>query len=145
SGYWCRTDASRLAFRGEWLRTGDTYVRNGDGTYSYLGRTDDMIKAGGIWVSPAEVEARLLEHPDVVEVAVVGVPDDDGLEKPVAAVVVGAGSTTGETELVDFCRAGLAAFKRPRRVTVVAELPKTATGKLQRYLVRSMLATELTR
>jgi benzoate-CoA ligase len=145
SGYWCRADASRLAFRGEWLRTGDTYVRNGDGTYSYLGRTDDMIKAGGIWVSPAEVEARLLEHPDVVEVAVVGVPDDDGLEKPVAAVVVGAGSTTGETELVDFCRAGLAAFKRPRRVTVVAELPKTATGKLQRYLVRSMLATELTR
>lgn len=145
SGYWCRADTSRLAFQGEWLRTGDTYVRNADGTYSYLGRTDDMIKAGGIWVSPAEVEARLLEHPDVVEVAVVGVPDDDGLEKPVAAVVVTAGSTTGEAELVEFCRAGLAAFKRPRRVTLVADLPKTATGKLQRFLVRSMLAGEPTR
>ncbi|WP_028933017.1 benzoate-CoA ligase family protein [Pseudonocardia spinosispora] len=139
TGYWCRADISRRAFQGEWLRTGDTYVRNADGTYSYLGRSDDMIKAGGIWVSPSEVEARLLEHPDVVEVAVVGLPDADGLDKPLAAVVTRAGTRVGEAELVEFCRAGLAAFKRPRRVVLVDELPKTATGKLQRYLVRSVL------
>ncbi|WP_245645582.1 benzoate-CoA ligase family protein [Pseudonocardia acaciae] len=140
TGYWCRSETSRLAFQGEWLRTGDTYVRNADGTYSYLGRSDDMIKAGGIWVSPSEVEARLLEHPDVVEVAVVGLRDADGLDKPVAAVVVRSGTSVREDELVEFCRAGLAAFKRPRRVVVVDALPKTATGKLQRYRVRASLA-----
>jgi benzoate-CoA ligase len=139
TGYWCRAEITRLAFQGEWLRTGDTYRRNPDGTFSYLGRSDDMIKAGGIWVSPSEVEARLLEHPDVVEVAVVGVPDDAGLEKPVAAVVARAGASVAEDELVEFCRAGLAAFKRPRRVVLVDSLPKTATGKLQRYRVRAEL------
>jgi benzoate-CoA ligase len=139
TGYWCRTEVTRRAFQGEWLRTGDTYLRNPDQTYSYLGRTDDMIKAGGIWVSPTEVESRLLEHPDVVEVAVVGVPDQDGLDKPVAAVVARSGAVLEEAELVEFCRAGLAAFKRPRRVVVVAELPRTATGKLQRFLVRQLV------
>jgi benzoate-CoA ligase len=139
TGYWCRTEVTRRAFQGEWLRTGDTYLRNADQTYSYLGRTDDMIKAGGIWVSPTEVEARLLEHPDVVEVAVVGRPDQDGLDKPVAAVVLRPGATLEEADLVEFCRAGLAAFKRPRRVVVVAELPRTATGKLQRFLVRELV------
>ncbi|MBO0872240.1 MAG: benzoate-CoA ligase family protein [Pseudonocardia sp.] len=140
TGYWCRAETTRRAFQGQWLRTGDTYVRNTDGTYSYLGRSDDMIKAGGIWVSPSEVEARLLEHADVVEVAVVGLRDADGLDKPVAAVVVRPGATVREDELVEFCRAGLAAFKRPRRVIVVDSLPKTATGKLQRYRVRANLA-----
>ena len=139
SGYWCRAEITRRAFQGEWLRTGDTYRRNPDGTFSYLGRSDDMIKAGGIWVSPSEVEARLLEHPDVLEVAVVGVPDDAGLEKPVAAVVARAGASVAAEELVEFCRAGLAAFKRPRRVVLVDDLPKTATGKLQRYRVRAEL------
>ena len=139
SGYWCRAETTKRAFQGEWLRTGDTYQRNADGSYSYLGRSDDMIKAGGIWVSPTEVEARLLEHPDVVEVAVVGVPDEAGLDKPVAAVVVRPGASVGEDELVEFCRAGLAAFKRPRRVLLVEALPKTATGKLRRYLVRGSL------
>jgi benzoate-CoA ligase len=139
SGYWCRAETTRRAFQGEWLRTGDSYARNEDGSYSYLGRSDDMIKAGGIWVSPSEVEARLLEHPEVTEAAVVGVPDADGLDKPVAAVVLRRGSALTETDLVEFCRAGLAAFKRPRRVVLAAELPKTATGKLQRYLVRAML------
>ncbi|HWN31995.1 MAG TPA: benzoate-CoA ligase family protein [Pseudonocardia sp.] len=144
TGYWCRAETSRRAFQGEWLRTGDTYRRNADGTYSYLGRSDDMIKAGGIWVSPSEVEARLLEHPEVVEVAVVGVPDEAGLDKPVAAVVTRPGSAVREDDLVEFCRAGLAAFKRPRRVLLVDALPKTATGKLQRYLVRAeLLAPEL--
>jgi benzoate-CoA ligase family protein len=138
-GYWCRAETTRLAFQGEWLRTGDTYQRNADGTYTYLGRTDDMIKAGGIWVSPSEVEARLLEHPDVLEAAVVGVPDADGLDKPVAVAVARPGAALDEAGLVEFCRAGLAAFKRPRRVLVVDELPKTATGKLQRYLVRALL------
>jgi benzoate-CoA ligase family protein len=141
TGYWCRAQTTRQAFQGEWLRTGDTYLRNADGTYSYLGRSDDMIKAGGIWVSPSEVEARLLEHPDVFEAAVVGMRDADGLDKPVAAVVARPGVVLGEDELVEFCRAGLAAFKRPRRVVLVDSLPKTATGKLQRYLVRPMLAS----
>jgi benzoate-CoA ligase len=139
SGYWCRARTTRRAFQGEWLSTGDTYQRDAGGVYRYLGRSDDMIKAGGIWVSPSEVEARLLEHPDVLEVAVVAVPDASGLDKPVAAAVVRAGSGVNEAQLVEFCRAGLAAFKRPRRVVLVDSLPKTATGKLQRYLVRGML------
>jgi benzoate-CoA ligase len=141
TGYWCRAETTRAAFQGDWLRTGDTYQRNADGSYSYLGRSDDMIKAGGIWVSPSEVEARLLEHPDVVEVAVVGVPDEAGLDKPVAVVVARPGAVVREDELVEFCRAGLAAFKRPRRVLLVESLPKTATGKLQRYLVRATLGS----
>jgi benzoate-CoA ligase family protein len=141
TGYWCRAETTRRAFQGEWLRTGDTYRRNTDGSYTYLGRSDDMIKAGGIWVSPSEVEARLLEHPDVLEVAVVGVPDEAGLDKPVAAVVPRTGAKVDEAELVEFCRAGLATFKRPRRVFLVDSLPKTATGKLQRYLVRATLAS----
>ncbi|MDT7656747.1 MAG: hypothetical protein QOF38_1462, partial [Pseudonocardiales bacterium] len=141
TGYWCRAETTRAAFQGDWLRTGDTYQRNADGSYSYLGRSDDMIKAGGIWVSPSEVEARLLEHPDVIEVAVVGAPDEAGLDKPVAVVVARPGAVVREDELVEFCRAGLAAFKRPRRVLLVESLPKTATGKLQRYLVRATLGT----
>ncbi len=142
TGYWCRAEITRRAFQGDWLRTGDSYLRNDDGTYTHLGRSDDMIKAGGIWVSPCEVEARLLEHPGVVEAAVVGIPDADGLDKPVAAVVLRLSSTLTESELVAFCRAGLASFKRPRRIAVVDELPKTATGKLQRYLVRATLERE---
>jgi benzoate-CoA ligase family protein len=141
TGYWCRAETTRRAFQGDWLRTGDTYRRNTDGSYTYLGRSDDMIKAAGIWVSPSEVEARLLEHPDVLEVAVVGVPDEAGLDKPVAAVVPRTGAKVDEAELVEFCRAGLATFKRPRRVFLVDSLPKTATGKLQRYLVRATLAS----
>ena len=86
-----RATATRRVFQGEWLRTGDTYVRDEDGYYTCLGRTDDMLKAGGIWVSPTEVEARLREHPAVAEVAVVGVPDADGLDKPVACVVAEPG------------------------------------------------------
>lgn len=133
-GYWRRTAASRSVFVGEWLSTGDTYVRSADGVYTCMGRSNDLLKAGGIWVSPAEVESRLLEHELVSEVAVVGIPDADGLDKPVA-VVVRKGEVT-EAELVQFCRDGLAAFKRPRAVYFVSELPKTATGKMQRYKVR---------
>jgi benzoate-CoA ligase family protein len=137
-GYWRRTDASRTVFVGEWLSTGDTYVRSSDGIYTCLGRSNDLLKAGGMWVSPAEVEARLLEHEAVAEIAVVAVPDENGLDKPVAAVVARAPVT--EDELIRWCREGLAAFKRPRHVIFVEELPKTATGKMQRFRVREMVA-----
>jgi benzoate-CoA ligase len=137
TGYWCRTTASRSVFQGEWMRTGDSYLRNDDGTYTCLGRTDDLLKAGGIWVSPAEVEERLLAHPDVAEAVVVGVRDVDGLDKPVACVVPASAAVIDPAALIDFCRAGLAAFKRPRHVIVLDELPKTATGKLQRFAVRA--------
>jgi benzoate-CoA ligase family protein len=139
TGYWCRTEATRLVFQGEWLRTGDTYVRNEDGTYSCLGRADDMLKAGGIWVSPAEVEQRLLEHPDVAEAAVVAARDDVGLDKPVACVVPVPGRTVDADVLVAWCREGLASFKRPRLVVEVTELPKTATGKIKRNLLREQV------
>lgn len=143
TGYWCRTDASREVFQGEWLRTGDTYVRSADGYYACMGRSDDLLKAGGIWVSPAEVEDRLLQHPDVAEAAVVAVADSDELDKPVAFVVAMPGAQLDEAELVSWCREGLAAFKRPRAVVVVDELPKTATGKVQRFRLRELAGTDL--
>jgi benzoate-CoA ligase family protein len=141
-GYWRRADASRQVFRGEWLVTGDTYVRDEAGHYACLGRNSDMLKAGGIWVSPAEVESRLLEHPAVREVAVVGVSDPNGLDKPVAVVVraAGAAGEVDEPTLIAWCRDGLAHFKAPRHVVFVDDLPKTATGKLQRFKVRALLA-----
>jgi benzoate-CoA ligase family protein len=137
-GYWRRADASRAVFAGEWLNTGDTYVRSPEGWYTCLGRSNDLLKAGGIWVSPAEVEARLLQHDAVAEVSVVGLPDENGLDKPVAAVVRRAPVT--EDELIRWCRDGLAAFKRPRHVIFVDAIPKTATGKMQRYRVRELVA-----
>ncbi len=143
TGYWCRDETNRRVFHGEWLRTGDTYVRNDDDTLTCLGRSDDMLKAGGIWVSPAEVEARLLEHPDVAEAAVVAAPDADGLDKPVACVVPTAGHPVDPAALIEFCRAGLASFKRPRAVVPVAELPKTATGKVRRNVLRDLVRDEL--
>ncbi|MCF7550574.1 benzoate-CoA ligase family protein [Pseudonocardia sp. WMMC193] len=136
TGYWCRTAVNRQVFQGEWMRTGDQYVRNPDGSLTCLGRADDVLKVGGIWVAPAEVESRILEHPAVAEAVVVGVADADGLDKPVAYVVPRDGAVVDPDELVAFCRAGLASFKRPRAVVVVAELPKTATGKVQRYRLR---------
>ncbi len=143
-GYWCRNEATRRAFQGEWLRTGDFYVASPDGYYTYLGRSDDMIKSSGMWVSPAEVEARLLEHPQVAMAAVVAVPDLDGLDKTVACVVLAPDARVEEAELVEFCRAGLAHFKCPRTVLVVPELPLTATGKLRRNVIRGQAALALT-
>jgi benzoate-CoA ligase family protein len=140
TGYWCRTSVNRAVFHGEWMRTGDQYVRNEDGSYTCIGRADDVLKVGGIWVSPTEVETRLLEHPAVAEAVVVGVPDEDGLDKPVAYVVARPGAAVDPDEVVSFCRAGLAAFKRPRLVVQVDELPRTATGKIQRYRLRAMAA-----
>jgi benzoate-CoA ligase len=141
-GYWCRAATSRQVFLGDWVRTGDTYVRNDDGTYTCLGRTNDLLKAGGIWVSPTEVEERLLAHPAVAEVAVVGVPDADDLDKPVACVVPAPGGTVDAEELIAWCREGLAAFKRPRGVVGLTELPKTATGKIRRNVLRELARSE---
>ena len=140
TGYWTRYDASRLVFRGEWLRTGDTYVRDADGYYACLGRTGDMIKAGGIWVSPMEVEARLLAHPAVAQAVVVGAADPDGLEKPVAYVVLAPGAAATEVELIEFCREGLPSVKRPRAVVFTEGFPTTATGKVRRVELRKMAA-----
>ncbi|SHN45201.1 benzoate-CoA ligase family protein [Cryptosporangium aurantiacum] len=144
TGYWARTEITRRVFQGPWVRTGDTYVRSADGYYSSLGRTDDIIKAGGIWVSPTEVEERLRAHPDVVQVAVVSVPDAAGLDKPVACVVLAEGSGTTSDDLVQFCREGLASFKRPRHVLLFDAMPVTATGKLQRFRVREIAVERLT-
>ena len=141
-GYWCRAAVSRQVFVGEWTRTGDTYQRNADGSYTCLGRQGDLLKAGGIWVSPGEVEARLLEHPDVAEVVVVGVPDADDLDKPIACVVAKPGHTVDAADLIDWCREGLAAYKRPRAVVVLNELPRTATGKIRRNVLRGLLREE---
>ncbi|MFI7637977.1 benzoate-CoA ligase family protein [Nonomuraea sp. NPDC049400] len=140
TGYWCRTATTRQVFQGEWLRTGDTYISGEDGFYQCLGRSNDMIKAGGIWVSPMEVEARLLQHESVSECAVVAYIDKEGLEKPVACVVSAPGRTVDAGELIGFCRDGLASFKRPREVLVLDELPKTATGKIQRVVIRQIAA-----
>jgi benzoate-CoA ligase family protein len=143
TGYWCRTATTRQVFQGEWLRTGDTYICSGDGYYTCLGRTNDMIKAGGIWVSPTEVEARLIQHSSVAECAVVGYRGGDGLEQVVACVVPAAGVDVDASELIEFCREGLAHFKRPREVLTLEGLPKTATGKIQRVVVREIVADQL--
>ena len=116
TGYWSRTEATQAAFRGDWLRTGDVYVRTADGHYRFLGRNSDMIKAGGIWVSPAEVESVLVEHPDVLEAAVVGSRNEAGLEIVVAFVVPQAGHTIDAAAIDAHCRERMAAFKRPRQV-----------------------------
>ena len=138
-GYHDRPDATAASFRDGWVRTGDVYVRSADGSYTFLGRNNDMIKAGGIWVSPAEVESALIEHPDVLEVAVVGARNDDGLEEVVAFVVPASGAEPDPVALEQHCRERMASFKRPRRILVVDELPKTATGKIQRFALRSAL------
>ncbi len=142
-GYWSRYDASRQVFQGDWLRTGDTYVEDADGFYTCLGRSNDMLKAGGIWVSPAEVEERLLAHHAVASAVVVGALDTDGLEKPVAYVQLHGTVAATESELIDFCRAGLPSFKRPRLVVFVDSYPTTATGKIRRVELRALATAAL--
>jgi benzoate-CoA ligase family protein len=151
TGYWARYSASRQVFQGEWLCTGDTYVQEAEGYFACLGRTNDMIKASGMWVAPAEVEARLLQHPAVDQAAVVAAVDADGLEKPVAYIVTGTGTEAAavdrgalEAEIIEFCRAGLPSFKRPRRVVFREALPTTATGKVRRVELRAAAAGLLT-
>ena len=139
TGYWQRSDATSSAFTDGWVRTGDVYVRSDGDHWTFLGRNNDMIKAGGIWVSPAEVEAALVEHETVREAAVVGDRDEHGLETVVAFVVPASGATPDGAVLAQHCRDRLASFKRPRRVIVVDELPKTATGKIRRFELRESL------
>jgi len=140
AGYWNNPELTARAIQGDWLDTGDTYVRDADGYYRHCGRSDDMLKVGGIWCSPTEIESQLVVHPDVVEAAVVGVPDASGNVKPEAWVVLRhgvAGSDRLADELMARCKQQLAPYKFPRQVHFVAELPKTATGKIQRYLLRA--------
>jgi benzoate-CoA ligase len=143
AGYWNRRALSLATFQGDWTRTGDRYVRDADGYYTYSGRSDDMLKVGGIWVAPFEVESALVAHPAVLEAAVVGAPDGDGLVKPKAFVVLKPDYARSEAadvalgvELKQFIKARLAPFKYPRWIEFVEELPKTATGKIQRYKLR---------
>ena len=134
TGYWGNRERSLSTFVGAWTRTGDQYLSNLDGTWTYCGRADDMLKVGGIWVSPFEVESALTSHPAVLEAAVVGHEDEHGLIKPKAFVVLRSAATADELKV--FVRERLAAFKYPRWVEVVQELPKTATGKIQRFKLR---------
>jgi benzoate-CoA ligase family protein len=139
AGYWNKHDKTRDTIQGHWIRTGDKYYQDADGFLWYAGRDDDMLKVGGIWVSPIEVENALVEHPAVLEVGVVGREDQDGLVKPLAYVVLAAGQTASPQlghELVEFVRSKLAEYKRPRWIVFVDELPKTATGKTQRFKLR---------
>ena len=141
SAYWNQHEKSHDTIEGRWIRTGDKYSQDADGYFWYAGRSDDMLKVGGQWVSPVEVENALLMHPDVLECGVVGHEDKDQLVKPLAFVVLRAGvDATPErgVELEQFVRTQLAEFKRPRWVSFVAALPKTATGKIQRFKLREL-------
>ena len=128
---------------GEWARTGDQYVRDEKSNLIYQGRTDDLFKSGGIWVSPIQVESTLLEHPAVAEASVVAERDSQGLEKPIAYIVLKKGIESGEKltlELREFTRERLAVYKCPKSFHFVEELPKTATGKIQRFKLRAQAA-----
>jgi benzoate-CoA ligase family protein len=137
--YWNRHELTKATIEGHWIRTGDHYYQDDDGFYWFAGRSDDMLKVGGLWVSPAELEHTLLEHAAVLSCGVVGRADHDGLMKPLAYVVPRPGvSATPElaTELQQFARTRLAEYKRPRWVEFVDVLPTTATGKVQRFKLR---------
>ena len=136
--YWANRDKSRETFQGAWTKSGDKYVRNEDGSYTYGGRSDDMLKVSGIYVSPFEVESTLMQHAAVLEAAVIGAPDDEGLTKTKAFVVLKSGATVTDAELKAFVKERLAPYKYPRSIEFVAELPKTATGKIQRYKLRDL-------
>jgi benzoate-CoA ligase family protein len=130
---------SQNSFRGEWLFTGDKFYMDEDGYYHYAGRVDDMLKAGGIWVSPVEIEHTLRTHRAVYECCVMGYPDRDQLVKPKAFVSLRQGFAASEelaVELIEYCKANMAPFKRPRWIEFMDELPKTATGKIQRSALR---------
>ena len=137
--YWNQREKSLATFHGPWTRTGDKYVVDGEGYYRYCGRTDDMLKVGGQWVSPFEVESALLGHPEVLEAAVVAAEDERGLVKPKAFVVPRAGVEPDDrlaASLQAFVKDRLAPFKYPRWIEFASDLPKTATGKIQRFRLR---------
>ncbi len=139
SGYWNRPDLTARRFQDGWFFTGDKYRSDADGFFWYAGRADDMFRVSGEWLSPAEVEAALIEHPAVLESAVVAYQDDAGLLKPQAFVVLKKGWPGRDDlakELQAFVKQRIAPYKYPRRISFLAELPKTATGKIQRYKLR---------
>ena len=138
--YWGNRVKTRETFQGGWTKSGDKYVRNADGTYTYSGRSDDMLKVSGIYVSPFEVEATLVQHPAVLEAAVVGKEDADGLTRTKAFVVLKAEQKATEEELKAFVKDRLAPYKYPRYIEFVDDLPKTATGKIQRFKLRALEA-----
>ena len=135
--YWNNRAKTKATFAGEWTRSGDKYIRDQDGYYTYSGRSDDMLKVGGIYVSPFEVEASIMTHASVLEVAVVGMADTDGLIKPKAFVVLKAGQTMTQEDLKQHVKSQLAPYKYPRWIEFVSDLPKTATGKIQRFKLRA--------
>jgi benzoate-CoA ligase family protein len=138
--YWNNSEQSRTTFLGEWTRSGDKYIEDDNGYFVYCGRRDDMLKVSGMYVSPFEVEGALQSHPDVLEAAVVGWPDDEKLIKPKAFVVLKSAdkaSTDFARMLQDHCRKSLAMYKYPRWIEFRTELPKTATGKIQRFKLRA--------
>jgi 4-hydroxybenzoate-CoA ligase len=143
AGYWNQREKSRRTFVGEWTRTGDKYLRRPDGVYTYCGRTDDMFKVSGIWVSPFEIEEALTSHPLVIEAAVVPAEDADGLVKPKAYVVLGDCAASGcdqalYEELKVHVKRTIGPWKYPRWIVFVDSLPRTPSGKLQRFLLREM-------
>jgi benzoate-CoA ligase len=138
--YWNKHEQTKMTMMGAWLKTGDTYYRDDEGYYYYCGRSDDMLKVGGMWVSPIEVENMMLEHPAVLEAAVTGQTDKDGLVKPKAFVVLKSEYHPSEQlkeELQALIREKLTPYKYPRWVEFVDDLPKTVTGKIQRFRLRS--------
>jgi 4-hydroxybenzoate-CoA ligase len=137
-GYWNQRSKSRSTFEGYWTRTGDKYVRDAEGRYTFCGRSDDMFKVSGIWVSPFEVESALITHPSVLEAAVVPEADPEGLQKPKAFVVLRAGAKTDglDEALKEYVKQKIGVWKYPRWIEVVDSLPKTATGKIQRFKLR---------
>ena len=140
SMYWNQRDKSRATFEGEWTRSGDKYQRSADGYYTYAGRSDDMLKVSGQYVSPFEVESALSSHETVLEAAVVGLADDVGLIKPKAFVVLQEGVSADEKlalTLKEHVKTRLSPYKYPRWIEFVDELPKTATGKIQRFKLRA--------
>ena len=136
--YWNNREKSVQTFEGRWTRTGDKYLRDADGYYIYAGRSDDMLKVSGIWVSPFEVESALMAHDAVLEAAVVGQEDENDLVKPKAVIVLkdGQGSAALVGELQQFVKDRLAPYKYPRWIEFAEDLPKTATGKIQRFKLR---------
>jgi len=138
-GYWNQREKSRSTFEGGWTRSGDKYTRDAEGYYTYQGRTDDMFKVSGIWVSPFEVESALVGHEAVLEAAVVPKEDADGLLKPKAFIVLKPGKTAAnglDEDLKERVKAKAGVWKYPRWITFVDGLPKTATGKIQRFKLR---------
>nr|WP_277361064.1 AMP-binding protein [Saccharolobus solfataricus] len=137
--YWNDYESTRKNMMGSWFRTGDKFYRDDEGYYYYVGRSDDMVKTAGLWVSPIEVESALLSHPAVLEAAVVGIPDEVGLVRVVGFVTLKQGyspSSELAEEIRNYLREKLDHYKVPKEIRFITEIPKTATGKIQRYKFR---------